>query len=90
MLAGRLEGTAPCHVPGSDGAFTDKMRHDVGSQSLTDVSKELDTPSLRFVGGTAPYFHDGHYVSDDGTRMVRAGERYAIVRPGHTFPLGTR
>jgi mono/diheme cytochrome c family protein len=47
-------GCATCHraATGSDGA-----RHDVGSGAA------LDTPSLRFVSGTAPYFHDGRYAT---------------------------
>jgi cytochrome c peroxidase len=28
---------------------------------LTSPAAGLDTPSLRFVAGTAPYFHDGRY-----------------------------
>lgn len=51
-----------CHA--SEGnAFTDKKKHDVGSHTLTDTELTFDTPSLRFVGGTAPYFHDGRYKS---------------------------
>ncbi len=52
---------ATCHAPGTDSVFTDKKKHDVGSQAMTDNQSEFDTPSLRFVGGTAPYFHDGRY-----------------------------
>ena len=35
----------------------DGNRHAVGS------GPKLDTPSLRFVAGTAPYFHDGRYAT---------------------------
>ncbi len=52
-----------CHARGSDNAFTDKQKHDVGSRSGSDGVNEYDTPSLRFVGQTAPYFHDGRYES---------------------------
>ena len=47
-------GCAVCHTQGdgSDGA-----RHKVGS------GRELDTPSLRFISGSAPYFHDGRYAT---------------------------
>ena len=45
-------GCAGCHV---GGAGTDGNAHDVGSGAV------LDTPSLRFVSGTAPYFHDGRF-----------------------------
>ncbi len=47
-------GCATCHKNG-DGS--DGSRHDVGSGAL------LDTPSLAFVAGTAPYFHDGRYAT---------------------------
>jgi mono/diheme cytochrome c family protein len=50
-----------CHIP--DGTFTDGQRHDVGSASAVDRARAFDTPSLRFVGGTAPYFHDGRYAT---------------------------
>jgi cytochrome c peroxidase len=33
----------------------------VGSRAPGDAVGAFDTPSLRFVGGTAPYFHDGRY-----------------------------
>jgi cytochrome c peroxidase len=45
-------GCASCH---REGGSSDGARHEVGSGLL------LDTPSLRFVAGTAPYFHDGRY-----------------------------
>jgi cytochrome c peroxidase len=41
-----------CHVEAK--RFTDGMLHDVGAGAV-------DTPSLRFLAGTAPYFHDGRY-----------------------------
>ena len=44
---------ARCHLP--DGGFDDGRRHDVGSGGA------VDTPSLRGVGFTPPYFHDGRY-----------------------------
>ncbi len=50
-----------CHIP--DGTFTDGQRHDVGSATVADRARAFDTPSLRFVGGTAPYFHDGRYAT---------------------------
>ena len=53
---------ASCHA-GAGGLFTDRKKHDVGSQTLTDDEATFDTPSLRFVGGTAPYFHDGRYAT---------------------------
>lgn len=44
-----------CHTQGGKG--TDGARHDVGS------GLALETPTLRFVAGTAPYFHDGRYAT---------------------------
>ena len=44
----------------------------------SDSPSAFDTPSLRFVGGTAPYFHDGRYptldalLSDPGSRMGKS------------------
>ena len=52
---------ASCHAV--DGSFTDGLRHDVASATLADRVRAFDTPSLRFVGGTAPYFHDGRYAT---------------------------
>ena len=45
-------GCASCH---KDGGGSDGIRHEVGS------GPKLDTPSLKFLAGTAPYFHDGRY-----------------------------
>jgi mono/diheme cytochrome c family protein len=45
-------GCSTCH---REATASDGTRHDVGSGA------RLDTPSLRFVAGTAPYFHDGRY-----------------------------
>jgi cytochrome c peroxidase len=47
------QGCSGCH---GGPATTDAMMHDM-EQRKTPV----DTPSLRFVRGTAPYFHDGRY-----------------------------
>ncbi|WP_394846955.1 hypothetical protein LZC95_05750 [Pendulispora brunnea] len=54
-------GCASCH--GKNGGNPDGLRHDVSSRAASDVTGEFDTPSLRFVGGSAPYFHDGRYAS---------------------------
>jgi mono/diheme cytochrome c family protein len=50
-----------CHEPA--GGFTDGDRHDVRSRTGGDVAAAFDTPSLRFVADTAPYFHDGRYAT---------------------------
>jgi cytochrome c peroxidase len=60
-------GCANCH---QDAALTDGARHDVGMTSPEELAEmqavdgmaralSFDTPSLRHVGLTAPYFHDG-------------------------------
>lgn len=51
-------GCAGCHVSGD---AVDKHTHDVGSKAVADTDTKFDTPSLRFIRGTAPYFHDGRY-----------------------------
>ena len=55
-----------CHQP--DKGYTDGVAHDVGSVSVLrnpndPKEKMLDTPSLKFIKGTAPFFHDGRYSS---------------------------
>ncbi len=51
---------ATCHA-GRAGA--DGEKHGVASKTTADTIDSFDTPSLRFVGGTAPYFHDGRYAT---------------------------
>ncbi|MEQ9319845.1 MAG: c-type cytochrome [Polyangiaceae bacterium] len=48
-------GCSVCHT--EKGFGSDGVRHGVGS------GPELETPSLAFIGGTAPYFHDGRYAT---------------------------
>jgi len=72
-------GCASCHAEGQ--GFTDGARHDVGSQMSADKDAAFDTPSLRFIGGTAPYFHDGRY----GT--LREVLRHADGKMGRTAHL---
>jgi cytochrome c peroxidase len=52
-----------CHDAGH--AFADGQRHQVMVQPAAGDCDGLDTPSLRYVGGTAPYFHDGRYATLD-------------------------
>jgi mono/diheme cytochrome c family protein len=54
-------GCATCHREGD--AFTDHRAYDVKSRADADIAASFDTPSLKFVGGTAPYFHDGRYTT---------------------------
>jgi mono/diheme cytochrome c family protein len=50
-------GCASCHPKGG----SDGLAHDIGSRSQHDPTLRYDTPSLRFVARSAPYFHDGRY-----------------------------
>jgi DNA-binding beta-propeller fold protein YncE len=72
------QGCTSCHAGGG----ADGFRHDVGSGNVDEKSLRFDTPSLEFISGTAPYFHDGRYRTlmdlldaNDGTM-------------GHTAHLG--
>ncbi len=71
-------GCAGCHV---GGAGVDKTVHDVGSKAVADLRTNFDTPSLMFIKGTAPYFHDGRYKTLD--EMLSANDS----QMGHTLHL---
>src|SRR5262249_45836461 len=58
IFASKEAGCAGCHLPG---ALTDGASHDVKSRAKSDRADAFNTPSLKFVGGTGPYFHDGRY-----------------------------
>jgi cytochrome c peroxidase len=72
-------GCASCHM--ADGTFTDGNRHDVKSKAAGDPKRRFDTPSLRFVGGSAPYFHDGRYPTLRSLLIASDGKM------GHTARL---
>jgi hypothetical protein len=58
IFASESVGCASCHT----GAMTtDNARHDVKSKNAADRAGAFNTPTLHFVGGTGPYFHDGRY-----------------------------
>ncbi|RYE82354.1 MAG: c-type cytochrome, partial [Myxococcales bacterium] len=50
---------ATCHP----GGLSDGQSHAVAVRARADQSDRLDTPSLRFLGQSAPYFHDGRYAT---------------------------
>ncbi|WP_437589660.1 cytochrome C peroxidase [Sorangium sp. So ce1000] len=52
-------GCSSCHV--GDELTTDGARHDVRSATRFETERAFETPSLRFVGRSAPYYHDGRY-----------------------------
>jgi DNA-binding beta-propeller fold protein YncE/mono/diheme cytochrome c family protein len=78
IFASSETACATCHT--ADKAFTDGQKYDVRAQS-GNAKQLLDTPSLRFLGGTAPYFHDGRYATLQA--MLEASD-HAM---GHTLHL---
>ncbi|HMR79472.1 MAG TPA: c-type cytochrome, partial [Polyangiaceae bacterium] len=54
----KQSGCAGCH---GGSVSSDGKRHDVKTRVKSDAQDRFDTPSLRFIAGTAPYFHDGRY-----------------------------
>jgi len=72
-------GCSSCHM--SDGTFTDGNRHDVHSKAKSDPKRRFDTPSLRSLAGTAPYFHDGRYPTLRALLLASDGKM------GHTSKL---
>jgi len=56
--AARCDG---CHDPARN--FTDGASHALGGLRDDESLRAFDTPSLRLVGFTAPYFHDGRYAT---------------------------
>jgi mono/diheme cytochrome c family protein len=65
------QGCSGCHL---GGAGTDGSQHEI-ARHRSDSVAGFDTPSLRFLSGTAPYFHDGRYgtleelLADPSSRM---------------------
>ncbi len=51
-------GCSSCHL---GEATTDGDRHDVKSAGEFEAEHKFETPSLRFIAQSAPYFHDGRY-----------------------------
>ena len=82
LFASQQTQCSTCHTA-DNGVFTDKKKHDVGSHALTDSEQLFDTPSLKFVGGTAPYFHDGRYKT---LKEVFAGTDGKMGKTSHLAP----
>jgi DNA-binding beta-propeller fold protein YncE/mono/diheme cytochrome c family protein len=60
LFASKEVGCAGCHAgPGE----SDNEVHDVASKATIDRIARFNTPTLRFVGGAGPYFHDGRYAT---------------------------
>ncbi|MCX5796306.1 MAG: beta-propeller fold lactonase family protein [Elusimicrobia bacterium] len=77
VAAFRAAGCAKCHAPPT---FTDGKLHDVGTG---DPSREkhargtsFDTPTLRGLWLTAPYFHDGSAPTLEG--VLRTGREHDV------------
>jgi len=52
-----------CHHCHPEPLYTDLKKHNVGSRGQLDRASEFDTPTLIEVWRTAPYMHDGHYLT---------------------------
>ena len=59
------QGTSCSTCHDAQRAFADAALHQVLSQPGSSQQQGFDTPSLRYVAGTAPYFHDGRYQTLD-------------------------
>jgi YVTN family beta-propeller protein len=59
--------------------YTDRMTHDVGTQSNTDDSGEFDTPQIGDAYDTSPFLHDG--------RCYSLEEIWTVFNPGDTHGI---
>jgi DNA-binding beta-propeller fold protein YncE/mono/diheme cytochrome c family protein len=60
LFASKSVGCADCH---NGALYTDNKSHDVKSKTPNDRRGAFNTPSLRFLAGRAPYYHDGRYAT---------------------------
>jgi len=67
-----------CHNAGR--AFSDGEHHQVSTPPSFGQATGFDTPSLRYVAGTAPYFHDGRYKTLDEV----------LIAPDHAMGQSTQ
>jgi DNA-binding beta-propeller fold protein YncE len=58
IFASKEAGCSTCHTGREE---TDNLHHDVKSKTDADKNGNFNTPTLKFIGGTGPYFHDGRY-----------------------------
>jgi Cytochrome c len=72
---------AACSTCHSGAQTTDNEKHDVQSKTNADKTGTFNTPSLHFVGGGGPYFHDGRYKTL--RQLLTDGDR----KMGHTAQL---
>jgi len=62
-------GCGDCHRGGA----TDDRAHDVHSGNIEEASVSFDTPSLRLITASAPYFHDGRFATLDAMFLSEKG-----------------
>ena len=85
-----FDGATACSTCHGSDMTTDHVKHDVASRGKGDREATFKTPSLRFLSGTAPYFHDGRYATlmelldaNDGsmghTAQLTRDERLALA-----------
>lgn len=74
-------GCSTCHA---GARRTDGARHSISSATDADDTARFDTPSLAFLSGRAPYFHDGRHAT---LRDVLAAKGDKMGRTSH---LGER
>jgi hypothetical protein len=85
-----FDGSTACATCHGTDVTTDHAKHDVASKAKGDREATFKTPSLRFLSGTAPYFHDGRYATlmelldaNDGsmghTAQLTRDERLALA-----------
>jgi YVTN family beta-propeller protein len=55
-LIPKLDRCVTCHFPP---LYTDRLRHDVGTQMKLDHESEFDVPHLNNIYDSAPYLHNG-------------------------------
>jgi YVTN family beta-propeller protein len=60
LFSSERVGCVKCHPAP---LYTDLQMHNVGSRGQYDRRDDFDTPTLVEVWRTAPYMHDGHYLS---------------------------
>jgi DNA-binding beta-propeller fold protein YncE len=80
IFTSEAAGCSGCHA---GGIATDNEHHDVQSKGTFDNAPTFNTPSLKFVGGGGPYFHDGRYKTLH--ELLTDSDR----KMGHTAQLST-
>lgn len=87
LFQDQAQGCERCHSGGGTDASQHKLAEPTAAPFVPSNPRAedgFDTPSLRFVGGTAPYFHDGRFATLEDLLMNPGG------RMGHTLHLSRR